>query len=96
MNLHLEAQDYKKNNGTATYKEDPNKEYQTAGIDSVDLLKALDLAGVRIFKIPLRSFDKKYKLLLRPIMKAEITSISPMAPAGPFINQKKSEKFIIK
>jgi hypothetical protein len=59
--LYSEAQDYKKNNGTTTHKEDPNKVYQTAGIDSVDVLKALELAGVRIFKIPLRSFDKKYK-----------------------------------
>jgi hypothetical protein len=55
------AQDYRKDLQTRLEKENPNNAYQTYNIDDVDLLKALDFAGIRIFKIPLSHFDKKYK-----------------------------------
>lgn len=57
----LYAQSYKKDLRTAIEKENPNKEYQIAHLNSIDLLKALELSGINFFKIRLKEFDTVYK-----------------------------------
>lgn len=56
------AQQYKKDPRTLLEKEDPYNQYQTDLVSKVDLFKALEIAGIRMFKIPLLPFDKEYKL----------------------------------
>lgn len=58
------AQEYKKDTRTKLQKEDPQNSYQIDSKTNVDLLKALELAGINIFKIPLNSFDKKLKFYM--------------------------------
>lgn len=55
------AQEYKKDTRTKHQKEDPQNSYQVNSISNVDLLKALEFSGIKIFKIPLNTFEKKLK-----------------------------------
>lgn len=55
------AQEYKKDTRTKLQKQDPQNSFQTDLKLDIDLLKALELAGINIFKIPLPPFDKKLK-----------------------------------
>ena len=56
------CQEYKKNSKTKEQKEDSYNKYQSEQITKTDLLKALEMIGVGIFKFPLDSFDKPYKM----------------------------------
>ena len=58
------AQEYKKDTRTKPQKQDPQNSYQSDLKTDVDLLIALELAGIRILKIPLPPFDKKLKFSL--------------------------------
>lgn len=65
MSCQLFSQEYKKDRHSRQQKEDSHNSFQADIIDKVDLLKALELAGVRVFKFPLAPFDKKYKLTVK-------------------------------
>jgi hypothetical protein len=56
------GQEYRKDMRPQAEKDDVYGEYQVDRITTLNLLKALELAGVRIFVFPLKPFDKKYKL----------------------------------
>lgn len=56
------CQEYQKDIKTKTQKEDLHNKYQSDLISKTDLLKALEMSGIGIFKFPLDSFDKRYKL----------------------------------
>lgn len=56
------CQEYQKDIKTKSQKEDSLNKYQSDLISKTDLLKALEMSGVGIFKFPLDSFDKPYKL----------------------------------
>lgn len=58
------AQEYKKDARTKLQKEDSQNSYQVESKSSVDLLKALEMAGINIFKIPLPPFEKKLKFAI--------------------------------
>ena len=58
------AQEYKKDERTKLQKEDSNNSYQADSKSSVDLLKALEVAGINIFKIPLPPFEKRLKFAI--------------------------------
>ncbi|MDO6432698.1 DUF5041 domain-containing protein [Flavitalea sp. BT771] len=58
----LNGQHYLKDARSPAQKEDPYNSYQSDFISKTDLLKALELAGVQVFKFPLASFAKEYKL----------------------------------
>ncbi|MFP4543499.1 MAG: hypothetical protein ACOC3T_02080 [Bacteroidota bacterium] len=45
-------------------KEDRNNVYQSDMINQIDLLQALELAGIRINKFYIGKFDKRYNLLI--------------------------------
>jgi hypothetical protein len=60
--LHVNGQDYKKNLRSPEEKLDKYDSYQIDRINKVHLIKALELAGIRIFNFPLKPFDKKYKM----------------------------------
>ena len=56
------AQKYHKDPHTLAQKEDPYNSYQADLVSKTDFLKALELTGVQVFKFPLASFAKEYKL----------------------------------
>jgi hypothetical protein len=47
---------------TALEKEDANNMYRQGDISTLDLLEALELAGVRVHKFDIGNFDKQYRL----------------------------------
>jgi len=65
ISSNLFAQKYQKDARTPAQKEDPHNSYQADLVSRTDLLKALELAGVQVFKFPLASFAKEYKLSVR-------------------------------
>lgn len=56
------CQAYKKDTRPQAEKEDTYNSYQANDITKTDMLKALELAGVRVFKFQLSPFNKQYKL----------------------------------
>jgi len=55
--------EYRKDNRPQNIKEDRFNEYQVNRISDIDILKALEIVGVRIFDIPISpAFEKEYKL----------------------------------
>lgn len=58
------SQDYKKDNRDVYLKEDPQNMFRTDQISDLDILQALELAGIGIYKFNLGKFDKKYELVL--------------------------------
>jgi len=59
VSFNLYSQDYKKDIRSKAEKEDRHNVYQSDYLSKTDLLKALDFAGIRIFKFPL-PVDKEY------------------------------------
>lgn len=62
---HVHAQEYRKDTRDPKQKEDPYNSYQADLVSKTDLLKALELAGVQVFKFPLAPFAKEYRLSVR-------------------------------
>ena len=62
ISCNLFSQEFRKDARSQQQKEDTYNSYQGDLITKTDLLKALELTGVRIFKFPLSPFDKEYKL----------------------------------
>ena len=64
INSVFQGINYRKDDRPQNIKEDMYNEYQTDLISVIDMLKALaELAGIRIFKIPISPvFDKEYKI----------------------------------
>ncbi|MDN5285611.1 MAG: hypothetical protein JWR38_1885 [Mucilaginibacter sp.] len=59
------SQDFKKDPRSENLKEDNYDAYQVSQISKTDLLKALEIAGVRIFNCPIApKFDQTYKLVI--------------------------------
>lgn len=59
------SQEFKKDHRSKQLKEDNYNEYQVNQISKTDLLKALGVAGIRIFNCPITpKFDKIYKLAI--------------------------------
>lgn len=54
------AQAYKKDKRTPIEKEDEYNRYNSENISKVQILKALELAGVNVFNVELKPFDKRY------------------------------------
>ncbi|MBL1409566.1 DUF5041 domain-containing protein [Sphingobacterium faecale] len=59
--LSLFGQVYEKDQRTVIEKEDEYNRYHAGRISQVQILKALELAGVNVFNIPLKPFDKVYQ-----------------------------------
>ncbi|TDQ75999.1 DUF5041 domain-containing protein [Sphingobacterium yanglingense] len=59
--ISLFAQGYVKDQRTAIEKEDEYNRYNASRISQVQILKALELAGVSVFNIPLNPFDTVYQ-----------------------------------
>ncbi|MDD4972300.1 MAG: hypothetical protein PHT07_22965 [Paludibacter sp.] len=55
---------YKKDPRPQRLKEDYRDQYKSNQITTLDLLQALALSGIRIDKIPIGPFDKKYNLFI--------------------------------
>lgn len=58
------SQEYKRDTRTTAQKEDSYNFYQAEQISKTELLQALELAGVRVFKISLAPFNKVYNLAI--------------------------------
>ncbi|MDR0714146.1 MAG: DUF5041 domain-containing protein [Bacteroidales bacterium] len=58
------GQEYRKDLRSQEEKDDRHDTYQLDRIRTSHLLKALEMAGIRIFVFPLNPFDKEYKLEL--------------------------------
>lgn len=58
------AQEYKKDPRNQITKEDALYVYNEKNITKIDLLKALEMLGVNIFKFDVGEFDKKYNISL--------------------------------
>jgi len=58
----LFSQEFKKDTRNQKQKEDSKNSYQVEIINDTDILQALEIAGIRIFKFPLSPFDKEYKM----------------------------------
>jgi hypothetical protein len=56
------GQEYKKDPRSREEKQDRYNQYQADGINKMQLLKALEMSGIRIFHFPLKPFDKEYKV----------------------------------
>lgn len=56
------SQEFKKNKATQLLKEDPNNDVRPAAISNLDLIRALEIAGIRIYKFNLGQFDKTYNM----------------------------------
>lgn len=63
-NGELLSQQFKSDNRIQILKEDPNNKYKSDMITNLDLIQALEVAGVSINKFDLGVFDKKYRLLI--------------------------------
>lgn len=63
-NGNLFSQQYKADNRIQLLKEDDNNSYKSDRISTLDLVQALEVAGVTINKFNLGTFDKKYQLLI--------------------------------
>ena len=61
----LYAQKYQKDTRTPAQREDPYNSYQADLVSKTDLLRALEFAGIEVFKFRLASFEKEYKLSVR-------------------------------
>jgi hypothetical protein len=64
MNVFSQDFQYKKDIRPQKVKEDRHNMYQSEQINQLDLIRALELAGVHIYKIPLKHFDKKHTLIV--------------------------------
>lgn len=64
VNQNLMSQQIKRNRSNQQKKEDSNNQYRSDKITNLDLLEAIELSGVNIYKYHLGPFDKKYKLNL--------------------------------
>jgi hypothetical protein len=64
FSLNAFPQEYKQDIRAKDQKEDPNNIYQSNEISKIDLLKALAIAGVKIFKFSLGKFDRSYSFEL--------------------------------
>jgi len=58
------GQEYKEDYRIRVLKEDPNNEFNSTQITKLDLLQALEFAGIKIKKFYLGNFDKKYKFII--------------------------------
>lgn len=58
------SQVLKKDTRSKDQKENSINEYQSDLISKADLLNALEIAGIRIFKFQLATFDKEYKMTI--------------------------------
>jgi hypothetical protein len=58
------AQEIKKNQSSQLLKEDSNNSYKSDKITDLDLIQALEIAGIRIHKFDLGQFDTTYNLLM--------------------------------
>ena len=57
---------YRKDDHPQNIKEDRHNEYQVNAISNTDILKALEIAGVRIFDIPITpAFEREYSISLK-------------------------------
>ena len=65
LSCNLFAQEFRKDTRSQQQKEDNFNTYQSDAISKIDLLKALEFEGIRIFKFPLSPFDKEYKLTVK-------------------------------
>ncbi len=57
----LKSQDFKEDSRTQVQKEDSNNKYESEEITNLDLLQALEFAGIKVNKFNIGTFDKKYK-----------------------------------
>ena len=64
VNQNLMSQQIKRDRSDQLKKEDSNNQYRSDQITNLDLLEAIELSGVNIYKYHLSPFDKKYKLNL--------------------------------
>ncbi len=53
---------YKKDYRSTLEKHDSYNRFQTNQINQLDILKALEIAGINMYKISLKEFDRKYQL----------------------------------
>jgi hypothetical protein len=56
------GQEYKKDPRSREEKQDRYNQNQADGINKMQLRKALEMSGIRIFLFPLKPFDKEYKV----------------------------------
>ena len=57
---------YRKDDRPQNIKEDNYNQYQVNGISEIDMLKALEIAGIRIFDIPFSpAFEKEYTFSIK-------------------------------
>lgn len=64
LNLDLFSQQYKSDNRHQILKEDSDNQFQSDLINNLDLLEALNFAGISINKFDLGVFDKTYQFLI--------------------------------
>ena len=55
------GQEFKPDTRPIEVRQDEDNKYQTDAISKVQLMQALEMAGIRIFDFPLKPFDKEYK-----------------------------------
>jgi len=58
------SQEIKKDTRSQLLKEDDVNQYHSEKISSLDIVQAMEFAGIRIFKFYLGEFDKKYNFIL--------------------------------
>lgn len=58
----VDAQEYRKDFRARSVREDSCGQYHAEDIDKLDLLRALDIAGIGIHRFSLGTFPKKYRL----------------------------------
>jgi len=56
--------DYRKDDRSQIEKEDALNKFQSSELNSLDVIQALDYAGIRIHKFKLTPFEKKYKITI--------------------------------
>ena len=100
-NQHLMSQQIKKDRNDQLKKEDSNNQYRSDKITNLDLLEAIELSGVNIYKYHLGPFDKKYKLNLTldeykdgKIIKSDTSSIENNMYRY-YLNKKKEERNVL-
>jgi hypothetical protein len=64
MNIFSQDFQYREDTRSQNMKEDSFNQYQSEQISELDLIRALAFAGIHIYKIPLRPFDKKYTIVV--------------------------------
>lgn len=64
INLYAQDFEYKKDLRSQRFKEDTFNSYQSEIITQLDIIRALEFGGIKIHKVPLMNFEKKYKLIV--------------------------------